>query len=405
MASPAEPAATTPRALRIGIIAGEMSGDLLGAGLMRAIKARHPGANFVGIGGAGMVAEGLDTLFPMDRLAVMGVVEVLKRLRELLAIRKRVMEVFIERGIDLFIGIDSPDFNLPVARRLRKQGVKTAHYVSPTVWAWRQKRVLSIAESIDMMLVLFPFEEAFYRQHHVPVRFVGHPLAHQIDMSIDHAQVKRHWGFEPSARVVAVLPGSRGGELKHMGPLFIETMRQLASLDPRIRFVVPFANAARREQFEAQWAQAGLQIPFTGIEGHAREIMAGADLVLATSGTVTLEAMLLKRPMVVAYRWGSVTHAIISRMVKTPWIALPNILAGETLVPEFVQSDATSDRLTRAVLQVFEDATVAERLRTRFDAIHASMRRDADSEAAAALLGLFPEDVLEWREARHAAGF
>jgi lipid-A-disaccharide synthase len=381
-----------------------MSGDLLGAGVMRAIKARHPSAEFVGIGGAGMVAEGLDTLFPMDRLAVMGVVEVLKRLRELLAIRRRVLEVFLEKRVDLFIGIDSPDFNLPVAGRLRASGVKTAHYVSPTVWAWRQKRVVSIAESIDMMLVLFPFEEDFYRTHDVPVRFVGHPLAHRIDMNIDHAQVKRHWGFDAASRVVAVLPGSRGGELKHMGPLFIDTMRQLAALDPRIRFIVPFANPDRRRQFERQWAQSGVDIPYTAVEGHAREVMAGADLVLATSGTVTLEAMLLKRPMVVAYRWGSVTHAIISRMVKTPWIALPNILAGEALVPEFVQSEATSDRLTRAVLQLFEDASVPDRLRTRFDAIHASLRRDADTEAADALLGLLPGDLAEWREARHAAG-
>lgn len=381
-----------------------MSGDLLGAGVMRAIKARHPSAEFVGIGGAGMVAEGLDTLFPMDRLAVMGVVEVLKRLRELLAIRRRVLEVFLEKRVDLFIGIDSPDFNLPVAGRLRASGVKTAHYVSPTVWAWRQKRVVSIAESIDMMLVLFPFEEDFYRTHDVPVRFVGHPLAHRIDTNIDHAQVKRHWGFDAASRVVAVLPGSRGGELKHMGPLFIDTMRQLAALDPRIRFIVPFANPDRRRQFERQWAQSGVDIPYTAVEGHAREVMAGADLVLATSGTVTLEAMLLKRPMVVAYRWGSVTHAIISRMVKTPWIALPNILAGEALVPEFVQSEATSDRLTRAVLQLFEDASVPDRLRTRFDAIHASLRRDADTEAADALLGLLPGDLAEWREARHAAG-
>lgn len=376
--------------LRIGIIAGEMSGDLLGAGLMAAIRKRRPNVQFVGIGGPAMVREGLDAMFPMDRLAVMGLVEVLKRLPELLAIRRKVLDAYREQPPDIFIGIDSPDFNLRIEKELHAVGVKTVHYVSPTVWAWRQKRIHSIKRNVDMMLTLFPFEAAFYEKHQVPVRFVGHPFAHQIDVNIDNALAKRHWGFQPGDKVLAVLPGSRGGELKFMGPLFIEAMRLLLALEPRARFVIPYANAARRKQFERQLVELGADLPIMGVEGHAREVMAGADAVLVTSGTATLEAALLKRPMVVAYKWGAITHAIISRMVKTDHIALPNILAGERLVPEFLQEQATPEQLARAVLQLFEDVSLRKFLRERFDQIHLALRKDANEEAASAVLSLLP---------------
>lgn len=376
--------------LRIGIIAGEMSGDLLGAGVMAAIRKRRPNVQFVGIGGPAMVREGLDALYAMDRLAVMGVVEVLKRLPELLSIRRDVLSAFAKQPPDIFIGIDSPDFNLRIARELHAQGVKTVHYVSPTVWAWRQGRIHSIKRTVDLMLTLFPFEAAFYEKHAVPVRFVGHPFAHQMDINIDNALAKRHWGFQPGDKVLAVLPGSRAGELKFMGPLFIETMRQLLALEPRIRFVIPYANEARRRQFEQQLLDFGVDLPIMGVDGHSREVMAGADAVLATSGTVTLEAALLKRPMVVAYKWGAVSHAIISRMVKTDFIALPNILAGERLVPEFVQEQATPEQLARSVLQQLEDIGLRKYLRERFDQIHLALRKDANEEAAAAVLSLLP---------------
>lgn len=376
--------------LRIGIIAGEMSGDLLGAGLMAAIRKRRPNVQFVGIGGPAMMREGLEALYAMDRLAVMGLVEVLKRLPELLSIRRKVLEVFREQPPDIFIGIDSPDFNLRIEKELHTLGVKTVHYVSPTVWAWRQRRIHSIKRTVDMMLTLFPFEAAFYERHQVPVRFVGHPFAHQIDMNIDNALAKRHWGFQPGDKVLAVLPGSRGGELKFMGPLFIETMRQVLAMEPRARFIIPYANDARRKQFEKQLQEAGADLPILGVDGHAREVVAGADAVLVTSGTATLEAALLKRPMVVAYKWGAISHAIISRMVKTDHIALPNILAGERLVPEFLQDEATPENLARAVVQQLDDVALRKFLRERFDQIHQSLRKNASDEAAAAVLSLLP---------------
>lgn len=376
--------------LRIGIIAGEMSGDLLGAGLMAAIRKRRPNVQFVGIGGPAMVREGLVALYPMDRLAVMGLVEVLKRLPELLSIRRKVLDVFREQPPDVFIGIDSPDFNLRIEKELHTLGVKTVHYVSPTVWAWRQRRIHSIKRTVDMMLTLFPFEAAFYEKHEVPVRFVGHPFAHQIDLNIDNALAKRHWGFQPGDKVLAVLPGSRGGELKFMGPLFIETMRQVLAMEPRVRFIIPYANDARKRQFEKQLQEAGADLPILGVDGHAREVLAGADAVLVTSGTATLEAALLKRPMVVAYKWGAISHAIISRMVKTDHIALPNILAGERLVPEFLQEEATPENLARAIVQQLEDPSLRKFLRERFDQIHQSLRKNASDEAASAVLSLLP---------------
>ncbi|CBL46416.1 Lipid A disaccharide synthetase [gamma proteobacterium HdN1] len=374
--------------LTIGIIAGETSGDLLGAGVIEAIQKHRPNARFVGIGGPAMLRAGLDVLFPMDRLAVMGIVDVLKRLPELLAIRRKVLSEFSQRKLDLFIGIDSPDFNLRIASALHEQGVKTVHYVSPTVWAWRQGRVHGIKRTIDLMLVLFPFEAAFYEEHGVPVRFVGHPFAWQIDPELDNALAKRHWGYQPGDRVLAVLPGSRGGELKNMGPLFIEAMRRLTARDARIRFVVPYANEGRRRQFEQQLRDAGVDLPIVALDGHAREVMAGADVVLATSGTATLEAALLKRPMVVAYRMGAVSHAIFSRLVKAKHVALPNILAGEGIVPELIQAAATPDRLCDEVLHLFEDAEHRKQLISRFGEIHQQLRKNADEEATAAILEL-----------------
>lgn len=374
--------------MRIGIIAGEMSGDMLGAGLIRALRERLPQVEFVGIGGPQMIDAGCRSLFPMDRLSVMGLVEVLGRLPELLRIRRELVDHFQAEPLDLLIGIDSPDFTLPIEARLHARGVKTVHYVSPTVWAWRQKRIKGIKQSVDLMLTLFPFEAAFYEANGVPVRFVGHPLAHRIGFDISTTLAKEQWGIPVNDRVVAVLPGSRGGELSHIGPLFADAMQRISEMDPRIRFLAPMANAQRRTQFEQILNHKGYVLNLEMVDGHAREVMAAADVVLVASGTATLEAMLLKKPMVVGYRWGAITHAIISRMVKVQHIALPNLLANETLVPEFIQENATPEALARAVLDALEDVMSAAWLKQRFDDIHQCLRRDADQEAADAIVEL-----------------
>lgn len=374
--------------LTIGIVAGELSGDQLGAGLISAIKSRHPDAKFVGIGGPAMMAAGCESFFPMDRLSVMGVVEVLGRLRELLHIRKTLREHFLANPPDVFIGIDSPDFTLPLEHSLKQAGIRTVHYVSPSVWAWRQKRVFKIKEGVDLMLTLLPFEAAFYEKYKVPVKFVGHPFATAIDPSIDFARAKRYWGFQSTDKVVAVLPGSRGGELKFMGPIFLETMRQLYIMEPSCKFIVACANAQRRAQLEQQLAQFDTRLPIQVVDGHAREVMAGSDIVLATSGTVTLEAMLLKRPMVVAFRWGAITHAIISRLVKTRFIALPNLLAGKALVPEFLQAEARPEKLAKALFDLLRNPDNRERLQREFAELHTILNRNASEEAAKAILTL-----------------
>ena len=376
------------RPIKIAIVAGEMSGDLLGSGLMKALKKLHSNIEFVGIGGPKMIDEGCRSIHPMERLAVMGIVEVLGRLRELLAIRKSLFNEFTQNPPDLFIGIDAPDFTIPLELKLREKGIKTAHYVSPSIWAWRQKRVFKIKKAVDLMLTLLPFEAAFYSKHDVPVTFVGHPLANMIDVDLNVDLAKQHWGYSLADKVVAVLPGSRGGELKYIGPLFIEVMSQCHQIDPRIKFVVPLANAARKAQFERQLLLSETDFPVQLVDGHAREVMAGSDAVLVASGTATLEAMLLKRPMVVAYKWGAVSHAIISPLVKSPFISLPNLLANEALVPEFVQDKATPEKLVPAVLDQLNNDKNRQMLTQRFNELHLQLRRNANDEAAMALMKL-----------------
>lgn len=374
--------------LRVAMVAGEMSGDLLGAELMAALQQARPDVQFLGIGGEKMMAAGFNSLFPMERLSVMGIVEVLGRLRELLGIRQQLLDTLLANPPDVFIGIDSPDFVLPVAKKLRQAGIKTVHYVSPSVWAWRQGRVRKIREAVDLMLTLFPFEAKFYEQHQVPVTYVGHPLASMIHRQMDHERAKTHWGYDANEQVVAVLPGSRGGELKHLGPLFIDVMRRMYLIDSRLKFIMPIANPALKQRFVAQLADSGAQLPITLIDGHAREVMAASDAVLVTSGTATLEAMLLKRPMVVAYKWGVVTHAIISRMVKTPYISLPNILADEELVAEFVQEQARADLIATQMMKALNDRDNRRYLVKRFDEIHDTLQLPSSKMAADAILDM-----------------
>ena len=374
--------------LTVGIVAGELSGDQLGAGLINALKVRYPQIRFVGVGGPAMIAAGCHSLFPLDRLSVMGLFAVLGRLRELLHMRRQLKATFCEQKIDLFIGIDSPDFNLGLALELKKHGIKTAHYVSPSVWAWRQGRIKKIRKAVDLMLTLLPFEADFYREHGVPVRFVGHPFASDIDMEIDSNRAKRYWGFRPEDKVVALMPGSRAGELKYMGPLFLQVADRIHHCDPSVRFIVALANEQRRQQFSAYRAEFDDRLPIQMVDGFAREVMAGADVVLATSGTVTLEAMLLKRPMVSAYRWSPLSHAIFSPLVNIDYIALPNLLAKQLVVPEFLQQQATVDNISVAVRELLDNRKKRNQIQQTFIEWHQRLNQNASSLAAEAVLEL-----------------
>lgn len=369
--------------LLVALVAGEASGDILGAGLMRAIKARHPDACFIGVGGPLMEAEGMRSSFPMERLAVMGLVEVLGRLRELLGRRKSLIAELKAAKPDLFVGIDAPDFTLNIELQLRRAGIKTAHYVSPSVWAWRQKRVLKIREGCDLMLTLFPFEARFYEEQGVPVRFVGHSLADTIALEPDRAAARDTLGIPEQAKVVALMPGSRGGEVKRLGPLFLDAAERLLAQRPGLRFVLPCANPQRRQQLEAMLA--GRSLPVALLDGQSHLALEACDAVLIASGTATLEALLYKRPMVVAYRLAPLTFWLLKRMVTSPWVSLPNLLAQKALVPEILQDDATAERLAEAVAPLLD----GKQSQTEgFDAIHRTLRRDASNQAAEALLQL-----------------
>ncbi|MFV9684932.1 lipid-A-disaccharide synthase [Pseudomonas sp. NY15367] len=375
------------RPLRVALVAGEASGDILGSGLMQAIKARHPDAEFIGVGGARMEAEGLKSYFPMERLAVMGLVEVLGRLFELLGRRRQLARDLIAAQPDVFIGIDAPDFNLGLELKLRRAGIKTVHYVSPSVWAWRQKRVLKIREACDLMLTLFPFEAQFYDAHQVPVRFVGHPLADAIPQQADRAAAREALDLPQDGPVVALMPGSRGGEVARLGELFLDAAIRLRSLRPGVRFLLPCATPERREQLEQMLA--GRDLPLTLLNGRSHEALAACDAVLIASGTATLEALLYKRPMVVAYRVAPMTYRILKRLVKSPYISLPNLLAERLLVPELIQDAATPEALAQTVAPLIDGGQVQTE---GFDVIHRALRRDASVSAADAVLKLAGRD-------------
>ncbi|TKK43036.1 lipid-A-disaccharide synthase [Pseudomonas fluorescens] len=368
--------------LRIALVAGEASGDILGAGLMRALKAQHPAVEFIGVGGPLMQAEGLTSYFPMERLSVMGLVEVLGRLRELLARRKLLIKTLIEEQPDVFIGIDAPDFTLNIELKLRQAGIKTVHYVSPSVWAWRQKRVLKIREGCDLMLTLLPFEARFYEEKGVPVRFVGHTLADAIPLQADRAAARAELGLRDGP-LVALMPGSRGGEVGRLGALFFDVAERLQAQKPGIRFVLPCASPQRRAQIET--LLEGRSLPLTLLDGQSHLALAACDAVLIASGTATLEALLYKRPMVVAYRLAPLTFWILKRMVKSPYISLPNLLAQRLLVPELLQDDATPDALAQTLLPLIDGGEEQTR---GFDDIHRTLRRDASNQAADAVLTL-----------------
>lgn len=373
--------------MQIGIVAGEASGDILGAALMRALRRHYPDCEFSGIGGPRMLAQGFHSYFPMDRLSVMGFVEPFKRLPELLKIRRFIKEHFTERPPAVFIGIDSPDFTLNIERHLKASGVPTVHYVSPSVWAWRQGRIHGIARSVDLMLTLLPFEAEFYRQHQVPVEFVGHHLADEIPIEVDSSNPRHELGISSEGPLVALLPGSRGGEVEKLGPLFLQAARLCREQRPNIQFVIPAASPDRYRQIHHQLAQF-VDLSVHLVQGQSQKVMAAADVALISSGTTALEAMLLKTPMVVAYKMASLSYAILSRLVKTEHVSLPNLLAGRALVPELLQKAATPEALSAAVLEYIDHPEQTEALLETFTDIHRELARDASNRAADAIAGL-----------------
>jgi len=374
--------------VRIALVAGEMSGDILGAGLIRSLKKRFPNAQFEGIGGPLMLAEGFNSLFSMERLSVMGLVEVLGRLRELMGIRKSLREHYLENPPDVFIGIDAPDFNLKLERRLRDGGIKTVHYVSPSVWAWRQGRIKGIAQSIDLMLTLFPFEADFYQGHNVPVSFVGHTLADDIPMEVDSAAAIEKLSLPHDKKIVALLPGSREGEVARLGALFLQTAQRLYQQRSDLFFVIPAANEARKLQLEQLVATIAPDLPVRLVMGQSHDVMASSDAILIASGTAALEAMLLKKPMVVSYKVAPLTYMLVKRMLKTPFVSLPNLLAGREMVPEILQNDATVENLSEAMLVKLENNEELHHLIESYSFIHKQLKRGASESAAQAIADL-----------------
>jgi lipid-A-disaccharide synthase len=373
--------------IHIGIVVGEASGDILGAALIVELRKLYPNAEFSGIGGPRMLALGFHSYFPQDRLAVMGLIEPLKRLPELLRIRKFLREHFIANPPAVFIGIDSPDFTISLESSLKEQEIKTVHYVSPSVWAWRQKRVFKIAKSVDLMLTLLPFEAAFYEKHNVPVEFVGHHLADEIPFEVDKYHARRELGIPEHARVVALLPGSRASEVERMGGLFMHAAVFCLEQDPELLFYIPAANSDRYRQLHHQLNDY-VDFPLQLFNGNSHRVMAAADVLLLASGTVTLEALLLKKPMVVAYKMAPLTFKILSWLVKTPYISLPNLLANKLLVPELLQDNATPEKLSAAVMHYFENPEETQALCNTFADMHGTLKRDASMRAAAAIAKL-----------------
>lgn len=378
--------ATIAKPIRIGIVAGELSGDILGAGFMRAVKARYPDAEFVGIGGPSMIALGCDSQFDVEELAVMGIVEVLGRLPRLLAIKRALVDYFIANPPDVFVGIDAPDFNLRLEKTLKNNGIKTVHYVSPSVWAWRQKRIFNIGAVTDLVLALLPFEKQFYDSFAIPCEFVGHTMADEIPMVSDQEQAKQLLGLSPNRRYLAVLPGSRRGEMSLLAPVFITACQQLHARYPELGFVVALVNDARRVQFEQAWQDTAPELDFVLVDDTARNVITASDVLLLASGTVALEGMLIKRPMVVGYKVNAITAWLARRMLKIKFVSLPNILAGREIIPERLQEACLSETLADDVAHFLDHQN--DELMHEFTRLHQTIRCDADNSAASAVLNL-----------------
>jgi lipid-A-disaccharide synthase len=376
--------------MRIALVAGEASGDALGAALIEALKRRFPGAQFAGVAGPRMKASGCTAWFESEELAVMGLTEVLRHLPRLLRLRSALQRRILDWRPDVFIGVDFKEFNLGLARRLKKQGLRTVQYVSPQVWAWRQGRARTIGEAVDLILCLFPFEPDFYREYGVRAAFVGHPLADQIPMEVDRAAARVELGIPADARVLAVLPGSRHGEVEHLADAFAGAAELLAARFPGLISIAPMVTPALRDLFAGRCAELAPRAAIRMLGPQSRLALAAADVVLVASGTATLEAALSKRPMVVAYKLGAVTAFVLRQfgLVKVRHFSQPNLLAGDELVPEFFQEKATPGNLADALANWFEQPEHVARVQREFVRIHETLRRGGAERAAAEIAEL-----------------
>ncbi|HZP13513.1 MAG TPA: lipid-A-disaccharide synthase [Nevskiaceae bacterium] len=376
--------------MRFALVAGEASGDFLGGALITALRAKFPDATFYGIAGPQMIAAGCEAIDTIDSLSVMGIGEILRDLPRLMKLRSSTAKRFAADRPDCFIGIDSPDFTLYVERRVREAGIKTVHYVSPTVWAWRQGRVKGIAKADDLMLCLFPFEPKFYADHHVKAAYVGHPLADELDDSVTPAQARAALGIATQGKCVGILPGSRHGELKYLAEPFAQTAAWLAKRDPSLRFLVPIAKPSLRGQMEAAIAAHAPGSSWHLFEGHSRDVMRASDVVLLASGTATLETLLLGRPMVVGYQGSGFTAFLLLDlgMLKTKYVSLPNLLCAEPVVPELLRDRATAEHFGPAVAELLEQPAARERQLKQFSAVRGELKQDAAARAADAIARL-----------------
>ncbi|MCW3478522.1 lipid-A-disaccharide synthase [Neisseriaceae bacterium JH1-16] len=376
-----------PGALKVAMVAGEASGDMLGAHLINAIRVRHPNVEFAGIGGPRMEAQGFTSQVQQEKLAVRGYWEVIRNLSELLGIRRRLKSTLLAEKPDVFIGVDAPDFNLDLEGALKRSGIPTVHYVSPSVYAWRAERVHKIGKMVNRVLCLFPMEPPLYQAAGVPVSFVGHPLASEIPLEPDKRAMREQLGLPREAPVFALLPGSRVSELDYMAPVYIETARLLLQRFPDAQFLVPLATRATRDRFDALLTQHdGWELPIRKMIGHAQMAMIASDVVLVTSGTATLEVALTKRPMVISYKISAMTYRMVKRKLKVPYVGLPNILLGEKLVPELLQYDATAEKLAAELERIYHDRDYQDMLTERFTQLHLELKQDTAALAAQAVL-------------------
>ncbi len=381
--------------MKIGIVANEPSGDWLGAAILGGLKARVPDARFVGVAGPQMQAAGCESLMPMERLSIMGLTEVLRHLGELLHIRRELTRSLLDWRPDVLIGVDAPDFNLGLERRLRRAGIPTVHLVSPTVWAWRAGRVRTIRRSVDLLLSIFPFEEEFLRQRGIPVRYIGHPLADEIPLQTDPVPARVRLGLPSQGPLLALLPGSRVSEMRLLAGPFLQTARWCLERRPGLHFAVPLVTPALRELFTAILQREAPDLPITLVDRRGRNVIAAADCVLTASGTATMETLLIKRPMVVGYRMSPITYHLLRdlNLVKVPYAAMANLLVGRELAPEFIQDRCRADLMGPAVLGLLEDRDRVDEIRSVYHEIHGRLRRDAGREAAAAVLELIGGDA------------
>ena len=383
--------------LHIALVAAEPSGDHLGAALIQAINAKVPDLSYTGIGGPEMIAAGMQSLYPMEKLSVMGLVEVLPHLPELLRIRRQLAQHLIDNPPDLFIGVDAPDFNLGLAKKMKAAGIPTVQYVAPTVWAWKQERVKILREALDLVLSIFPFEQEFLLSHHVPSIYVGHPLADQVPLNPDPARARAALGIPADVPLLALLPGSRVGEIKRLSGPFLEAAAALAQQIPRLKVVAPMVNGRIHELFEQQRRQLAPDLDCSLVDKQADLVLEAADAVLTASGTATLQTLLYKKPMVVGYRVNAITYRLLTlfRRIKVSYIAMANLLAGEALAPEFIQHHCTAENIAPALLRLMTDRRRIEEIEQRYREIHRQLQQNAAEQAADAVLNLIEPDHSE----------